>query len=57
MEKLTATLQAVKALRSSVGHCFEHLADGMRAEHGEDNTDKFLREFQEYFNNVNLNLR
>ncbi|XP_055852878.1 mediator of RNA polymerase II transcription subunit 27 [Episyrphus balteatus] len=57
MDKLIATLQAVKSLRSSVGHCFEHLSDGMRAEHGEDNTDKFIREFQEYFNNVNVNLR
>lgn len=50
MEKLNATLNSVKALRSSVRQCFEHLAEGA-------SNDKFLNEFQENFTNINIQLR
>lgn len=57
MEKLNATLSAVKALRSSVGQCFEQLADGTSADSVEESRAKFLLEFQENFNNINIQLR
>lgn len=57
MEKLNSTLIAIKALRSSVGQCFEHLADGTTADNLEESRSKFLQEFQENFNNINSQLR
>lgn len=57
MEKLNATLNSVKALRSSVRQCFEHLADGNSSEQTEDSRTKFLVEFQENYSHINLQLR
>lgn len=57
MEKLNATLNAVKSLRSSVRQCFEQLADGTAAEQTEDNRTKFLVEFQENYSHINQQLR
>ncbi|CAD7093483.1 unnamed protein product [Hermetia illucens] len=58
MDSLNNALSAIKNLRSSVGHVFEVLANGVQAHHGDDGRDsKFLVQFQELFNNVNLNLR
>ncbi|XP_073816317.1 mediator complex subunit 27 [Musca autumnalis] len=58
MEKLNATLNAVKSLRSSVRQCFEQLADGTAAtEQSEDSRTKFLVEFQENYSHINQQLR
>lgn len=57
MDQLNNALLAIKQLRSSVGQVFENLSNGVRAEHAEENEHKFLVEFQELFNTVNLNLR
>lgn len=64
MEKLNATLNAVKSLRSNVRQCFEQLADGTTkqvdgtgAEQAEDSRNKFLLEFQENYGNINQQLR
>lgn len=64
MEKLNATLNAVKALRSSVRQCFEQLADGTAkqadgtgGEQSEESRNKFLVEFQENYGNINQQLR
>jgi mediator of RNA polymerase II transcription subunit 27 len=58
VENLNAALKAVKALRSSVGHVFETLSHGVRADHGEENKEtKFILELQDLFGNVNVHVR
>uniref|UniRef100_A0A6M2DN73 Putative mediator of rna polymerase ii transcription subunit 27 n=1 Tax=Xenopsylla cheopis TaxID=163159 RepID=A0A6M2DN73_XENCH len=58
MEQLNNALKAIKVLRSSVGHVFETLSDGLRVEHGQEAKDtKFLLELQELLSTVNVNLR
>lgn len=64
MEKINATLNAVKALRSSVRQCFEQLADGTTkqvdgtgVDQAEESRNKFLVEFQENYGNINQQLR
>ncbi|KAK7868308.1 hypothetical protein R5R35_013893 [Gryllus longicercus] len=58
MEPFYTALNAVKVLRSSVGHVFDTLGNGVRADHGEENKDnKFLLELQELLSTVNVNLR
>lgn len=58
MESLFTALNAVKMLRSSVGHVFDTLGNGLRADHGEEGRDtKFLLELQELLSTVNINFR
>ncbi|XP_066995633.1 mediator of RNA polymerase II transcription subunit 27 isoform X1 [Anabrus simplex] len=58
MEPLYTALNAVKLLRSSVGHVFDTLANGLRADHGEEGKDtKFIIELQELLSTVNVNFR
>ncbi|KAF4523960.1 hypothetical protein B566_EDAN012433 [Ephemera danica] len=58
VEGLNSALKAVKALRSSVGHVFETLSHGVRADHGEDNKEtQFIRELQQLFGDVGIHLR
>lgn len=58
MEQLQTALTTVKVLRSSVGQVFESLANGLRADHGEENKEtKYLYELQELVNTVGLSLR
>ena len=58
MEQLQTALTTVKVLRSSVGQVFEALANGLRADHGEENKEtKYLCELQELLNTVGVSLR
>lgn len=58
MEPLQTALTSIKVLRSSVGQVFESLANGLRADHGEENKEsKYLGELQELLTSVNVNLR
>lgn len=58
MEQLQTALTSIKVLRSSVGQVFESLANGLRADHGEDGKEsKYLSELQELLTAVNINLR
>ncbi|XP_020286260.1 mediator of RNA polymerase II transcription subunit 27 [Pseudomyrmex gracilis] len=58
MEQLQTALSSIKVLRSNVGQVFESLANGLRAEHGEENKEsKYLLELQELLTTVNVNLR
>lgn len=58
IEQLHASLNAVKILRSNVGHVFESVSNGLRAEHGEEGKDaKFITELQVLLTTVNNNLR
>ncbi|KAK0167167.1 hypothetical protein PV327_004600 [Microctonus hyperodae] len=58
MEQLQTALTSIKVLRSSVGQVFESLANGLRADHGEDGKEsKYLFELQELLTAVNINLR
>jgi mediator of RNA polymerase II transcription subunit 27 len=58
MEQLQISLSALKVLRSSVGQVFYSLANGIRADHGEENKEnKYLLELQELLTTVGTNLR
>lgn len=58
MEQLQTALSALKVLRSSVGQVFYSLANGIRADHGEENKEnKYLLELQELLTTVGTNLR
>lgn len=58
MENLYAALTSVKVLRCSVGQIFNSLANGIRADHGEEGRDtKFLSEIEELLNAVTHHLR
>ena len=59
MEQLQTALSALKVLRSSVGEVFYCLANGIRADHGEDSSkeNKYLFEIQELLTTVGTNLR
>lgn len=58
MEQLHSALTAIKVLRSSVGQVFDSLANGLGAEHGEENREiKYLAELQDLLTVVNGNLR
>lgn len=58
IDQLNISLNAIRALRSSVGQVFDTLGNGVRAEHGEDGREtKFLLELQDLLGNVNGNLR
>lgn len=58
LEQLQIALTAVKALRSSVGHVFDSLANGLSAEHSEESREtKFVMELQELLTTVNNNLK
>lgn len=54
IQRVTAALSAMKVLRASVGHIFESLAGGARAEADDA---KYLLELQEQLNAVTVNLR
>lgn len=59
MEKLSATLSAVRNLRTSVRSCFEKLSEGI-SEDGlpkDESNELFIQIFQEHFNDVNNQLR
>lgn len=58
MEQLQTALSSLKVLRSNVGQVFYSLANGIRAEHGEENKEtKYLTELQELLSTVGTNLR
>lgn len=58
MEQLQTALSSLKVLRSNVGQVFYSLANGVRAEHGEENKEtKYLTELQELLTTVGTNLR
>ncbi|OXU23842.1 hypothetical protein TSAR_011449 [Trichomalopsis sarcophagae] len=58
MEQLQTALSTLKVLRSSVGQVFYSLANGIRADHGEENKEnKYLLELQELLTTVGTNLR
>lgn len=58
MENLYGALTSVKVLRCSVGQIFSSLADGIRADHGEEGkAEKFLSEIEELLNAVTHHLR
>lgn len=58
MDNLYTALTAVKTLRSSVGQVFSSLANGLRADHGEEGKEnKFLIELQDLLTSVNNHLR
>ncbi|XP_049780513.1 mediator of RNA polymerase II transcription subunit 27 [Schistocerca gregaria] len=58
IEPLYTALNSVKVLRSSVGHVFDTLGNGLRGDHGEEGKDnKFLLELQELLSTVNVNFR
>lgn len=58
IEPLYTALNSIKVLRSSVGHVFDTLGNGLRAEHGEEGKDaRFIMELQELLSSVTLNFR
>lgn len=58
MEQIQTALGALKVLRSGVGQVFYSLANGIRAEHGEENKEnKYLSELQDLLTTVGTNLR
>ncbi|KAL1117187.1 hypothetical protein AAG570_004514 [Ranatra chinensis] len=58
MEPLHTALGAIKVLRCSVGQVFSCLANGVRADHGEEGRDaKFLSELDELLSSVTQHLR
>ncbi|XP_071446097.1 mediator of RNA polymerase II transcription subunit 27 [Hetaerina americana] len=58
LDALHTALNAIHVLRSSVGHVFETLGNGVRADHGEEGKEtKYLLEIHDLLTKVNSNLR
>lgn len=58
MDNLYTALNSIKVLRCSVGQVFSCLANGLRADHGEEGKDaKFLSEVDELLSSVTHHLR
>ncbi|XP_075229074.1 mediator of RNA polymerase II transcription subunit 27-like isoform X1 [Lycorma delicatula] len=58
MEPFYTALSSIKVLRCSVGQVFSSLANGLRADHGEEGREtKFLLELQELLSAVTQHLR
>ncbi|XP_043679306.1 mediator of RNA polymerase II transcription subunit 27 isoform X1 [Vespula pensylvanica] len=58
LSKKAILIVNVNYYKASVGQVFDSLANGLRADHGEENKDaKYLLELQELLTTVNVNLR